>query len=107
MRDRWYSGPVSPLAQVSGQFRCTSRQGAGRPAPVGYAIIRPCPPPSPSCRRLATTLGDLRKRVAAIADRAAAEEDDDTASELFAVERALTGAERRLGRISSGNSRRR
>ena len=33
--------------------------------------------------------------------------DDDTASELFAVERALTGAERRLGRISSGSNRRR
>jgi hypothetical protein len=56
---------------------------------------------------LASTLSDLRKRVAAIADRAAAEDDDDTASELFAVERALTGAERRLGRISSGSARRR
>ena len=56
---------------------------------------------------LASTLGDLRKRVAAMADRAAAEDDDDTASELFAVERALTGAERRWGRISSGSPRRR
>ena len=52
---------------------------------------------------LATALEELRQRVAAIADQAASEHDDDTASELFAVERALTGAHRRLGRITSSS----
>jgi len=50
---------------------------------------------------LATALEELRQRVTTIADQAAAEHDDDAASELFAVERALTGAGRRLGRITS------
>jgi hypothetical protein len=56
---------------------------------------------------LATALDELRQRVASIADRAAAEHDDETASELFAVERALTGAGRRLGRITAPSGRRR
>jgi hypothetical protein len=56
---------------------------------------------------LATALEELRQRVTTIADQAAAEHDDDTASELFAVERALTGAGRRLGRVTSTPRRRR
>ncbi|HUY22126.1 MAG TPA: hypothetical protein VMV22_07270 [Acidimicrobiales bacterium] len=56
---------------------------------------------------LATALEELRHRVATIADLAAAEHDDETASELFAVERALTGAGRRLGRITTAPGRRR
>jgi len=56
---------------------------------------------------LATALEELRQRVAVIADQAASDHDDDTASELFAVERALTGAGRRLGRITSAPRRRR
>jgi len=35
-----------------------------------------------------------------------AEDDDDTAGELYAVERSLIGAARRLGRITSGTGRR-
>jgi hypothetical protein len=50
---------------------------------------------------VATALEELCRRVSSIADRAAADEDDETASELFAVERALTGATRRLGRLTS------
>ena len=56
---------------------------------------------------LATALEELRQRVSAIADQAASEQDDDTASELYAVERALTGAGRRLARITSPPARRR
>ncbi len=56
---------------------------------------------------VATALEELRQRVAAIADQAASESDDDTASELYAVERALTGAGRRLGRLTSAPVRRR
>jgi hypothetical protein len=50
---------------------------------------------------LATALEELRARVAALADQARGAEDDDTATELFAIERALTGAVRRLGRLTS------
>jgi hypothetical protein len=56
---------------------------------------------------VATALEDLRQRVTTIAVQAAADHDDDTASELYAVERALTGAGRRLGRIASTPRRRR
>ncbi len=55
---------------------------------------------------MATALEELRHRVATIAEQAASDHDDDTASELFAVERALTGAGRRLGRITSAPRRR-
>jgi len=50
---------------------------------------------------LATALDELRKRVTAIAERCAAEHDDDVAAELFAVERALTGAGRRMERLTA------
>ena len=56
---------------------------------------------------LATALEELRQRVAGIADRSAAEHDEETASELFAVERALRGANRRLERLTAPNGRRR
>jgi hypothetical protein len=50
---------------------------------------------------LATALDELTRRIVAIADQAAADHDDETASELFAVERALRGANRRLGRLTA------
>jgi len=56
---------------------------------------------------LATALDELRARVGAIAERAAAEHDDDTATELFAVERSLQGAARRLHRLTSPPRQRR
>jgi len=56
---------------------------------------------------LTTALEELRRRIASIADGAAAEHDDETATELFAVERALTAAERRLGRLAGAPRRRR
>ncbi len=54
---------------------------------------------------LSTALGDLTERIGAIATRAAAAHDDDAAAELFAVERALTGAGRRLARLASSRRR--
>jgi hypothetical protein len=50
---------------------------------------------------LATALGDLTRRVAAIAERAAEGRDDEVSTELFAVERALRGAGRRLERLTT------
>jgi len=54
-----------------------------------------------------TALDDLIRRVASIADESASASDDDTATELFAVERALTGARRRLSRVVTPPTRRR
>jgi hypothetical protein len=56
---------------------------------------------------VATALDELTRRVVTIADQAASDHDDETASELFAVERALRGANRRLGRLTAPHGRRR
>jgi hypothetical protein len=50
---------------------------------------------------IATALEELTRRVTAHADAADAEKEDDTAKELFAIERALTGASRRLSRLTA------
>ncbi len=49
---------------------------------------------------LATALSDLTARVTALADVAAAEGDPDISSDLFAIERALTSANRKLTKLS-------
>jgi hypothetical protein len=55
---------------------------------------------------LATALDELTGRVTAHADAADAAKDEETARELFAIERALTSANRRLARLSATLSRR-
>ncbi len=49
---------------------------------------------------IATGLDDLVRRVTAHAERARSAGDDERAAELFAVERALAGAHRRLTRLT-------
>lgn len=49
---------------------------------------------------LATALDELTGRVTAHADAAHAAGDDETARELFAIERALTTANRRLAKLA-------
>ena len=49
---------------------------------------------------LSSTLKELNDRVSAMAEAAQASANEDMARELFAVERALGGALRRLGRFS-------
>jgi hypothetical protein len=49
---------------------------------------------------LSSTLKELNDRVSAMAEAAQASGNEDMARELFAVERALGGALRRLGRFS-------
>lgn len=56
---------------------------------------------------MTTALDELTRRLVAIADQAASEHDDEVASELFAVERALKGAGRRLQRLTAPRARRR
>jgi len=48
---------------------------------------------------LATTLEDVTRRIASLAEAARAEEES-LAAELFGVERALTGALRRLRKLT-------
>ncbi len=55
---------------------------------------------------IATALEELTRRVTVHADAADAAKDDETAKELFAIERALTGASRRLSRLTSSRNRR-
>lgn len=49
---------------------------------------------------LSSTLKDLTDRVTSMAEAAQAKGDDDMAHELFAVERSLGGALRRLRRFA-------
>ena len=49
---------------------------------------------------LSSTLKDLNDRVSVMAESAQASGNEDMARELFAVERALGGALRRLGRFT-------
>ncbi|HEX3462065.1 MAG TPA: hypothetical protein VHT49_14260 [Acidimicrobiales bacterium] len=50
---------------------------------------------------LATALEELTRRVTAHADAANNSKDEDMAKELFAIERALMGASRRLNRLTT------
>ena len=54
---------------------------------------------------LATALTELTRRVAGIAEQAASTRDEELSSELFAVERALRGAGRRLQRLTTPRRR--
>ncbi|HUY63817.1 MAG TPA: hypothetical protein VMV14_04805 [Acidimicrobiales bacterium] len=54
---------------------------------------------------LTTALAEITSRIAAIAEQAARSKDDALSSELFAVERALNGASRRLGRLVTPSDR--
>jgi hypothetical protein len=54
---------------------------------------------------LATVLDELTHRVTRNAEAAAAAHDEEVASELFAIERALGGASRRLSRLSVSQDR--
>ncbi len=54
---------------------------------------------------LATALEELTSRITAIADRYAGSERDELATDLYAVERALTGARRRLTKVIDADVR--
>jgi len=55
---------------------------------------------------IASALDELCRRVTVHADSADADKDEETARELFAIERSLTTATRRLARLSVTLSRR-
>jgi len=53
---------------------------------------------------LASSLEELTKRLTVIAEAASDSQMEDLATELFGVERSLTGALRRLRRLSDARS---
>mgnify|MGYP003338346645 CR=1 FL=1 len=55
---------------------------------------------------LASALDELTRRVTAHAEAAHAVKDEEAARELFAIERSLSGATRRLTRLTTALSRR-
>ena len=67
---------------------------------------RAVPAPRAELSSVVTALDELIRRVGAIAEGSALSPEDDTATELFAVERALTGARRRLSRVVTPPARR-
>ncbi|MGH9068373.1 MAG: hypothetical protein ACRD0J_12940 [Acidimicrobiales bacterium] len=52
---------------------------------------------------ISTALEELTRRVTAIADGYAGAKQDDLATELYAAERALVGAHRRLQRVGEAD----
>ena len=64
------------------------------------------PASSAELSSLATALDELTRRVTAHAEVADTAKDEDTARELFAIERSLTAANRRLSRLALSLTRR-
>ncbi len=62
-------------------------------------MMGPVPVDNAELSSLSSLLAELTKRVTTLADRAAGEQDEDASVELYGVERALTGASRRLDRL--------
>lgn len=62
------------------------------------------PVPDAELSSLTSALEDLTRRVSDFADTANREKQEELAAELFAVERSLRGATRRLSRMA-GNRR--
>ena len=52
---------------------------------------------------LAATLDQLNRRIAAMAESANKEHDESLAHELYGIERALSGAQRRIVRLVRAN----
>lgn len=50
---------------------------------------------------LTSALSELTRRLASLAEAAAGGRDEELSAELFAVERALRGAQRRLERLTT------
>jgi hypothetical protein len=86
---------------------------SGPPA-SGTTSVRKARPPHVMIARmsaaelssLATALDELTRRVTEQADAAQTRREAETARELFAIERALNGANRRLSRLATALNRR-
>jgi hypothetical protein len=63
------------------------------------------PAPIAELSSVSTALDELTRRLGAMAEAAESEKDEDTSTELYAVERALRGAHRRLQKLTASKSR--
>ncbi|MGD0320749.1 MAG: hypothetical protein ABSC00_03955 [Acidimicrobiales bacterium] len=54
---------------------------------------------------VATALEELTRRLGVIAEAAEADKDEETSTELYAVERALRGAHRHLQKLTASHAR--
>jgi hypothetical protein len=66
----------------------------------------PAPSPAPELSSITTALGDITRRVTAIAERSQGSELDWLSSTLFDVERALIDATRRLSSATTALGKR-
>jgi hypothetical protein len=70
------------------------------PSALRSAMIAAVALPVAELSSVASALDELTRRVTEIARRAA-DDGDDSATELFAAERALRGAQRRLAKLAT------
>ncbi len=90
------SAPVS--IRAIGHAGCARR--------IGWCHDRSMATSAAELSSLATALDELSRRITVHADAADAAKDEETARELFAIERALNSANRRLARLSLTLARR-
>jgi hypothetical protein len=91
-----------------GVARCRPRHVSGGDEPrrstftgrSGDAMLGPMTTTPAELSSLATALDELTHRITVHAEAAATAKDEETASELFAIERSLTTANRRLSRLA-------
>lgn len=84
----------------------SGRRATGGAETCRWCHDRPMPASSAELSSLATALDELTRRVTVHADAADAAKDEETARELFAVERSLASANRRLARLALAVARR-
>lgn len=91
---RWYRGRYGCPACFPRWRRPPCRWDRPEPVPSPAAV------PGPELSSVATALDDLTRRVTAIAEALANTQDDWVAQDLFAVERSLGAAHRRLAALN-------
>ena len=110
---------TSPCRRLPATFTSPSRHVPAAGPPRGHTRRRsdvgcdgrrchdrPMPTSSAELSSLATALDELTRRVTGHAEAADAAKDEETARELFAIERSLSTANRRLTRLALALARR-
>ena len=92
------TGERHGLVMLPGPLTSSPRPGAATGAAIGHHRTMPA---RPELSTLASTLDEVTRRVSALAEQSRDAGDEALAAELFGVERALTGALRRLSRLSN------
>jgi len=85
------------LRRPGGRTACAGARGLGHDGHM--------PAPMAELSSVTTALDELTRRLGAMAEAAEAEKDEETSTELYAVERALRGANRRLQKLTTSRTR--